>query len=225
MGMELKEGEVILLEIWSDIVCPFCYIGKRHLEAALTQFDRRDQVQVVWKSFELDPNSERGSKGSVYEMLSKKYRQSPAWARQMTRQVAERAAEAGLKFNFDGAVPTRSFDGHRLIHLAAKHGLQDPVTERLFAAYFTEGRDISDPETLQQLGAGAGLDPEEVRTLLDGDAYASEVRRDEEEAYSLGITGVPFFLFNRQYAVSGAQPVEAFVQALRSAPPDRTSRS
>jgi predicted DsbA family dithiol-disulfide isomerase len=211
---------VIRLEVWSDIVCPFCYIGKRHLEAALGQFERRDRVEVVWKSFELDPNAERNSKGSVYEMLSKKYGKSVDWARQMTRQVAERAAEAGLKFNFDRAVLSNSFDGHRLSHLAAKHGLQDRMEERLFAAYFTESKDIGDRETLRQLGAEAGLDPEEVGKVLAGDAYASEVRRDEEEAHSLGVTGVPFFLFNRQYAVSGAQPVEAFTKALRSASED-----
>jgi len=212
---------VIRLEIWSDIVCPFCYIGKRHLEAALSRFEQRDQVAVVWKSFELDPGAERSSKGSVYEMLSKKYGQSLAWAKQMTRQVAERAEEAGLKFNFDRAVLTNSFDGQRLSHLAAKRGLQDQMEERLFAAHFTESLDIGDREVLERLGTDVGLDPEEVRKMLAGEAYTSEVRRDEEEAYSLGVTGVPFFLFNRQYAVSGAQPVEVFTKALISASEDR----
>lgn len=208
---------MIRLEIWSDIVCPFCYIGKRHLEAALRQFEQRDQVEVIWKSFELDPNAERDRKGSVHEMLSKKYRQSLEWAKEMTGQVARSAAAAGLQLHFERAIPANSFDGHRLSHLAAKHRLQDQMEERLFAAHFTEGKDIGDPKTLHQLGVEVGLDPEEVRTLLSGKEYTSEVRHDEEEASSLGVRGVPFFLFDRKVAVSGAQPVSAFTHALERA--------
>ena len=205
---------MIRLEIWSDVVCPFCYIGKRHLEAALSQFERRDDVQVVWKSFELDPNAERNPNISVYENLSKKYGQSIGWAKERSDQVARWAASVGLRFDFDRARPANSFDAHRLIHLAAKHGLQDQAEERLFAAYFTEGKQISDSKTLIQLGDEIGLDPGEVKTLLAGDDYRVEVRREEEEAFSLGVTGVPFFLFNRKYALSGAQPIETFLEAL-----------
>ncbi|TAJ97503.1 MAG: DsbA family oxidoreductase [Candidatus Manganitrophaceae bacterium] len=208
---------MIHLEIWSDIVCPFCYIGKRHLEAALNQFDHRDDVQVVWKSFELNPMAERNPGISVYENLSKKYGQSLAWAKQRTEEVSRWAAAVGLRFDFDRARPANSFDAHRLVRLAARHHLQDRAEERLFAAYFTEGKQIDDPKTLGQLGVDVGLNAEEVEKLLAGENFASEVRQEEEEAFSLGVTGVPFFLFNRKRAVSGAQPVETFLKALRTA--------
>lgn len=211
---------MIRLEIWSNVVCPFCYIGKRHLEAALKQFKGHDRVQVVWKSFELDRNAERGRNTSVYEMLSKKYGMSLEEARQSTVQVARRAAAVGLRIDFDRVVPANSFDAHRLAHLAAKHGLQDAAHERLFAAHFTEGLRIDDLETLRRIGLELSLDPEEVRKVLEGDAYASDVRQEEKEAYSLGVRGVPFFLFNRTNVISGAQPVELFTEALRSASDD-----
>jgi len=160
---------------------------------------------------------------SVYEMLSKKYGQSLAWAKQMTGQVAERGAVVGLHFDFDRAAPTNTLDAHRLIHLAAKHGLEDQTEERLFAAHFTEGKQIGDPNVLQKLGVEIGLPSDEVRTLLTGNAFTSDVRQEEEEAHSLGIRGVPFFLFNRKYVVSGAQPVEAFLKTLRTAWNDPSS--
>ncbi|HTN44592.1 MAG TPA: DsbA family oxidoreductase [Nitrospiria bacterium] len=211
---------MIRVEIWSDVVCPFCYIGKRHLEAALKKFERRDRVRVVWKSFELDRNAERGGRTSEYEMLSKKYGMSLEQARQSTEQVARRAAAVGLRFDFDRVVPANSFDAHRLAHLAAKHGLQDAAHERLFAAHFTEGLRIDDLETLRRIGVDLGHDPEEVKKVLEGDAYASDVRQEEKEAFSLGVRGVPFFLFNRRNVISGAQPVELFTEALRSASDD-----
>lgn len=211
---------MIRVEIWSDVVCPFCYIGKRHLEAALKPFERRDRVQVTWKSFELDRNADRGRNSSVYERLSKKYGMSLEQARQSTEEVARRAAAVGLSFDFDRVVPANSFDAHRLAHLAAKHGLQDAAHERLFAAHFTEGLRIDDLETLRRIGVDLGLDPEEVKKVLEGDAYASDVRQEEKEAFSLGVRGVPFFLFNRTNVISGAQPVELFTEALRSASDD-----
>ena len=211
---------MIRVEIWSDVVCPFCYIGKRHLEAALKQFEGRDRVRVVWKSFELNRNADRGGRTSVYEMLSKKYGMSLEQAKQSSEQVAERAAAVGLRFDFDRVVPANSFDAHRLAHLAAKHGLEDQAHERLFAAHFTEGLRIDDKETLRRIGVELGLDPEEVKTVLEGDAYALDVRQDEKEAYSLGVRGIPFFLFNRTKAISGAQPVELFTEALRTASDD-----
>jgi predicted DsbA family dithiol-disulfide isomerase len=211
---------MIRLEIWSDIVCPFCYIGKRHLEAALKQFERRDRVQVVWKSFELDRKADRDRKTTVYEMLSKKYGLSLEQAKDMTEQVAQRAAAVGLRFDFDRVVPANSFDAHRLVHLAAKSGRQDEAEEHLFAAHFTGGQRIDDQKTLLEIGGRLGLDPEHVQKLLDGDEFASDIRREEEEAYALGVRGVPFFLFNRRTAVSGAQPVEQFIEALRTASDD-----
>jgi predicted DsbA family dithiol-disulfide isomerase len=208
---------MIRVEIWSDVVCPFCYIGKRHLEAALKQFEGRNRVRVAWKSFELDRNADRGGRTSVYERLSKKYGLSLEEARQSTEQVARRAAAVRLSFDFDRVVPANSFDAHRLAHLAAKHGLQDAAHERLFAAHFTEGLRIDDSETLRRIGVELGLDPEEVKKVLEGDAYASEVRQEEKEAFSIGVRGVPFFLFNRTNVISGAQPVALFTEALRSA--------
>lgn len=157
---------MIRLEIWSDIVCPFCYIGKRHLEAALSHFEHRNEVEVIWKSSELDPGAERTSNATVYEMLSEKYRRDMAWARQTTEQMARSAAEAGLQLDFDHTVMTNSFDGHRLIHLSARDALQDRAAEHLFAAHFTEGKNIGDPDTLHRLGVEIGLDAETVRRML-----------------------------------------------------------
>lgn len=214
---------MIRLEIWSDVVCPFCYIGKRNLEAALSRFEHRDAVEVIWKSFELNPNAERNPGISVYENLSRKYGESLAWAKERSEQVARWAASIGLRFDFDRARPANTFDAHRLIHLAAGHRLQDRAEERLFAAYFTEGEQIDDPETLGRLGVDIGLAPEEVQKMLAGEEGTSEVRREEEEAHALGITGVPFFLFDRRYAVSGAQPVEVFLETLNRAWSERAA--
>jgi len=208
---------MIRVEIWSDVVCPFCYIGKRHLEAALKQFEGRDRVRVVWKSFELNRNADRGGRTSVYEMLSKKYGMSLEQAKQSSEQVAERAAAVGLRFDFDRVVPANSFDAHRLVHLAAKHGLEDRAHERLFAAHFTEDLRIDDKETLRRIGVELGLDPEEVKQVLEGDDFATDVRQEEKEALSLGVRGVPFFLFNRRNVITGAQPVAQFTEALKSA--------
>lgn len=208
---------MIEVEIWSDLVCPFCYIGKRHFESALASFEGRDQVKVTWKSFQLDPSADRHSSLGTYEMLSRKYGQSVEQAKRMTAQVAERAAQVGLKFDFDRAVVTNSRDAHRLAHLAASQGMADAAEERLFSAHFCEGKNIGDPEALRALGEEIGLDADAVGRLLEGDEYAREVLKEGEEARSLGVTGVPFFVFNRKFAVSGAQPVEVFLKALNSA--------
>lgn len=208
---------MIRVEIWSDVVCPFCYIGKRHLETALNQFEARDLVRVAWKSFELDRNAERGRNTSVYEMLAKKYGMSLDAARESSAQVARWGDSIGLRFDFDRVIPANSFDAHRLVHLAEKHGLEDQAHERLFAAHFTEGQRIDDLETLRRIGAELGLDPAEVRTVLESDAYGSDVRQEEKEAFSIGVKGVPFFLFNRRNVISGAQPVSKFTEALQFA--------
>ncbi|AYA37538.1 DsbA family oxidoreductase [Hymenobacter oligotrophus] len=202
------------VEIWSDIVCPFCYIGKRRFEAALQQFAHAREVEVVWHSFELDPNTQTAPGEQLYGRLAAKYGRSEAWARQMCADMTQNAAEVGLAFNFDIAVPANTFRAHRLVHLAAQHGRQDAAKERLFKAYLEEGLNIDDVATLQTLGAELGLEAEEVSRTLASDAFAQEVRYDEYQAQQIGVRGVPFFVFNDKYAVSGAQPTELFREVL-----------
>ncbi|MDB5621317.1 DsbA family oxidoreductase [Tardiphaga sp.] len=209
---------MIEIEVWSDIVCPFCYIGKRHLEAALKKSGlAEDQVRVRWKSFELDPQAARDPVSGLSELLAKKYGKSVEWAKQLHDQMREQAKTVGLDYRFDLARPTNTFDAHRLIHLADRHGLQEKAEERLFQAYYTRGEHVGDPETLTRIGAELGLDPKEVKQMLESDALADEVRRDEQEAQEVGVAGVPFFVINRKYAISGAQPVEVFEEVLRNA--------
>lgn len=207
----------MLVEIWSDIVCPFCYIGKRRFETAMSQFTHRDQVQVVWRSFELDTDASRQDPGTIAQLLAAKYGRDIEWAKQMNANMTTQASELGLRYDFDKVVPTNSFDAHRLIYLAKKEGLQDQMAEALFSAYFTEGQDISDRETLTQIATRVGLDEKSVRTCLETQGFASDVRSDEAEARSLGITGVPAFVIDRRYLISGAQAPEVFLQALTEA--------
>lgn len=202
------------IEIWSDVVCPFCYMGKRRLEIALEQFKGKDDVELVWHSFQLDPVAERDPGKDIYEHLAEKYGQTREWAKERNDELAAQAREIGLEYNFDRVIPANTFDAHRLIHLAAKHDLQAKAEQRLFAAYFTEGKDISDHDTLGRLGVEIGLDGKEVRDALGSSAYANEVKEDIEEAEALGIHGVPFFVFNRKYAISGAQPSHLFLETL-----------
>jgi predicted DsbA family dithiol-disulfide isomerase len=203
------------VEIWSDILCPFCYIGKRHFETALVQFPHA--VNVRWRSFELNPQAPHDYDGDLYDMLAEKFHASREQARVMNGRVLDMAQRAGLQFDLDRVRPTNSFDAHRLIHLADRYGRQGEAEEKLFAAYFVEGKHVGDLETLQTIGRGLGLNEPEVRQMLDSDAFAAQVRADEEEARQFGITGVPFFVFNRKFAVSGAQPVDVFLKALDQA--------
>lgn len=202
------------VEIWSDINCPFCYMGKRNLEKALEQFPHRDEVEIVWKSFELDPYAEVDPEEDLYTKLATKYGRSRQWAEASSQNVTERAAALGLTYNLDKAIPTNSLDAHRLIHFAAQYGLQDQAKERLLKAYFTEGKHIGKHETLEQLGVEIGLDGAKVRQMLASDTFKREVREDEAEGQKLGIRGVPFFVLNRKYGISGAQPSEVLLQAL-----------
>jgi predicted DsbA family dithiol-disulfide isomerase len=202
------------VEIWSDILCPWCYIGKREFENALNRFKHKDKVEVTWKSFELDPSAQKDYDGDLYSLLSSKYNVSIERARQMTGALIERAKATGLTYNMDIAKATNSFDAHRLIHLAAEHGLQETVIERLSAAYLTEGKHIGHHETLIQIGVEAGLDEADVTKMLNSNSYADAVRKDEYEAQNLRIKGVPFFLINQKYSISGAQPQEVFAEAL-----------
>ncbi|WP_145711402.1 DsbA family oxidoreductase [Chitinophaga japonensis] len=203
------------VEIWSDVMCPFCYIGKRRFENALQQFPHKDQVEVVWKSFQLNPDMPATVEQNIHEYLAEHKGWTVEYARQVNSQVTTMAADAGLQYNFDKAVVANSFDAHRFSHLAAKHGKGDAAEEALFKAYFTEGKNIADRQVLAQLGAGIGLDATEVSTALASNDYAAEVRRDVEEAAALGARGVPFFVIDRKYAVSGAQPEELFLEALQ----------
>ncbi|MCW2614734.1 MAG: oxidoreductase [Frankiales bacterium] len=205
------------VEIWSDVVCPWCYVGKRRFEAALAAFPHRDEVEVVWRSFELDPEAPPERVGDYAELLSRKYGFPVEQGRQMITTMTETAAQDGLDFRFDLARVGNTFDAHRLLHLAHARGVQDAVKERLVHATFTEGEPIGDHETLVRLVAEAGLDAAEAREVLGSDRYAAEVRADEAQARAYGITGVPFFVVDGRYGVSGAQPAEAIGQVLATA--------
>jgi predicted DsbA family dithiol-disulfide isomerase len=211
------------VEIWSDVVCPWCYIGKRRFEAALAQFPQRDQVEVEWKAFELDPTSESAPAGTVVgprdqaTRLAAKYGTDVDGAQRMVDNVVAQAAADGLDYRLDRAIPANTVDAHQVIHLAGLRGVQDAVKERLLRAYFTEGGAVGDRDTLVRLAAEAGLDADEVRAVLDEGRHVGDVRADEAEAQALGIRGVPFFVVDRKYGVSGAQPAEVLRQVLDKA--------
>lgn len=207
----------MVLEIWSDVVCPWCYIGKRRFERALTQFPHSDQVEVVWRSFQLDPEAPRQIVGNLTELLAQKFGISPVQVATMNRQITDLATQEGLAYQLEHAQPGNTFDAHRLIHLAAANGLQTVAKERLLRAYFCEGRSISDHDTLLAIGRELGLDTDAVQTMLDGDAYGDAVRSDQQRAARLGIRGVPFFVLDGRYGVSGAQPPEVLLNALQQA--------
>lgn len=211
------------VEIWSDIACPWCYIGKRRFEAALEQFEHRDDVNVTWRSFELDPGAPPERTGDRAERLAEKYGMTVEQAREAEQRLTGVAADEGLPFRFDIARSGTTFDGHRLVHLAETHGLQDELKERLLRAYFTEGELMSDQDTLVRLAAEVGLDEQEVRELLAGDRYADEVRADERTAGELGISAVPTFVVDRKLGASGAQPPEALLDLLRQGWAKRSS--
>jgi predicted DsbA family dithiol-disulfide isomerase len=205
------------VEIWSDVVCPWCYIGKRRFESALAQFEHRDDVELRWRSFELDPDAPRIAEVTGPERLAAKYGVSLEQARAMNANVTGIAAGEGLEYRLDRTRGGNTFDAHRLIQLAADEGIQDAVKERLMRGYFTEGEPIGDHDALARLTADAGLDPGAARALLAGDAHADSVRADEQLARQLGITAVPFFVLDRRYGVSGAQPAEILLGALQQA--------
>jgi predicted DsbA family dithiol-disulfide isomerase len=203
------------IEIWSDIACPWCYVGKRRFEAALAAFEHRDEVTVTWRSFELDPAAPRERPVDGATHLAEKYGTSREQALAMQQRMTDVAAGEGLEFRFDRARGGNTFDAHRLLHLAAAHGMQDAMKERLMRAYLTEGEAIGDPETLERLAIDAGLPVAEVRELLAGDRFAAEVREDERTAARFGIHAVPFFVVDRAIGASGAQPSEVFSELLR----------
>jgi predicted DsbA family dithiol-disulfide isomerase len=213
----------LTVEIWSDVLCPFCYIGKREFEQALSRFEHQDQVTIDWKSFELDTNAPVRSEEDTYSMLARKYGMTREEAKARSAGVAERAASLGLQFNMDKAVIANSFDAHRLIQFAKSQGLGDAAEERLFKAYFTDGVCISDHNELVKLGAEIGLDAAAVRAMLASDAYTEAVRTDQYEAQQFGIRGVPYFTIDRKFAVSGAQSADHFLGALQHAWRERST--
>lgn len=205
------------VEIWSDVACPWCYIGKRRFESAFAQFPHRDEVEVVWRSFRLDPDAPKHSEQTLNEVLAAKYGVSRTQAAAMNDRVSGLAAEEGLDYHLDSATYANTFDAHRLIHLAAAHGKQQEAEERFFKAYFTEGKNLGDTETLVQLAAEIGIEGEEARAVLTGDRYADAVEADVQRAAEFGIQGVPFFAIDEKYGISGAQPADLFGEVLERA--------
>ena len=202
------------VEIWSDVVCPWCYIGKRRFEAAVRQFEGRLDVEVVWRSFELDPAAGKASDKGMAALLSEKYRMSKEKAAELIANITNLASSEGLEYHLESAKMGNSFDAHRLLQLAVHKGLGDAMKERLLKAYFTDSMEISSQEVLVELGTEVGLDATEVLGMYAGDYMAQEVRNDEALAPKYGITGVPFFVFDSKYGVSGAQATEVFVGVL-----------
>jgi len=205
------------IEIWSDIACPWCYVGKRRFERALGSFTHRDDVEVVWRSFELDPAAPRVQDGSQAELLAKKYRVPLDRAEAMNANMTAQAATEGLVFRFDRVRVGNTFDAHRLIHLAGTSGNREAMVERLFRAYLTDGETLGDIQVLVRLAGEAGIDSETARRVLEGNEFTAAVRADEARARTFGISGVPFFAIDERYGVSGAQPPEALLDALREA--------
>ncbi|TMW72052.1 DsbA family oxidoreductase [Alteribacter natronophilus] len=202
------------IDIWSDFVCPFCYIGKRHLEKALEQFEGRDRVNITYRSFQLDPGASAVAGRSMYDVLSEKYGMTIEQAKQTTANVSMQAEQAGLSYDFDSMIPANTEAAHRLAQFAAGKGKGESFTERVMQAVFSEGEDISDRETLIRLASEAEIDAEQAAAILDSGDYRKDVEEDQHEASAIGVKGVPFFVFDGKYAVSGAQPPERLLEVM-----------
>ena len=205
------------IEVFSDVVCPWCYIGKRRLEEALSTFPHADDVTVTYRSFQLDPTTPANTELSLDELLASKYGRTLTEARQMNQRVSDIAATVGLDFELGIAHPANTLDAHRLLHFAAANGRQAELKERLMRAYFTEGRRVGDHDELADLAAEVGLDRDAAAAVLAGDDYAAEVQADLDLARGFGATGVPFFVFDRKYGISGAQETAVFADVLDKA--------
>jgi predicted DsbA family dithiol-disulfide isomerase len=203
----------VKIEIWSDVVCPWCYIGKRRLERALAEFEHADEVEVTWRSFQLHPDMPAGRAMPTMDYLTSRF--GPQ-SKEMVARVVGLAQAEGLDLDFDSALSVNTMDAHRGLHLAANHGVASAAKERLLRAHFSQGADLSDPETLASLLEETGVPADRVRGVLAGTEYADAVQADIEQAYAFGATGVPFFVIDRKYGISGAQPAEAFLHALRT---------
>jgi len=202
------------VEIWSDVICPFCYIGKRRFEHALEKFAHKDDVELIWHSFELDPERKSEPGKSIHQMLAEKKGWTIEQAKEMNDHVTKMAKEVGLTYDFDKAIPVNTFKAHRISHLAAQHNVQNEMEELLFSSYFTKGVNIDEDNSLISLADKVGIDSKETEKMLKSDKYSHDVRQDEAEAREIGISGVPFFVFDRKYAVSGAQPEDVFLRTL-----------
>ena len=202
------------IQIWSDIMCPFCYIAKRRIEGALQKFEHKEAVEIEWKSYQLDASFVASTEDNMVDHLADKYNKDSEWAQGMLNNMTQNAKNAGLDFHFDKAVLANSLHAHRLLHLAKKHNLANDLEELLFKAYLTDGKNINDLNTLKGLGLEVGLNAQAIDAVLYSDAYTTEVQQDIKEAQSIGVQGVPFFVFDSKYAVSGAQDVETFVKTL-----------
>jgi predicted DsbA family dithiol-disulfide isomerase len=213
----------VRVDVWSDLVCPWCYIGKRRFENALARFDRHGEVRVVHRSFQLNPAAPRERTSSRREMLMQKYRLSPTQAVEMDARMTTTAAAEGLEFHLEGTVTGNTFDAHQLVHLAHAHALQDAVIERFYRAYFTEQRSLFATDSLVDLAGEAGLDREQAAATLRSNRYAESVEADIDFARQLGVTGVPFFVINDRYGVSGAQAPETFLDLFQRVAADHQS--
>lgn len=202
------------VQIWSDVMCPFCYIGKRRIEGALANFKHKDSVEIEWKSFQLDASFKASADDNIIDHLADKYGKDKVWAKEMTDNMTQNAKNSGLDFHFEKAILANSHNAHRLLHLAKKYNLGNELKEQLLKAYLTDGKDVNNLETLSTLGQQVGLEKAIVEEVLHSDAYSDEVKKDILQAQQIGVQGVPFFVFDNKYAVSGAQPEEVFLDAL-----------
>ncbi len=205
------------VEIWSDVMCPFCYIGKRKFESALADFKYKDNIEVEWKSFQLNPNLKTDPSKNTVQHLAETKGWTMDYTRNTVKYVSEMAKGVGLNYDFDKAVVANSFDAHRFIQYAKTRGKGDAAEERLFKAYFTEGKNTADHATLIQLGTEIGLDAADVKKVLESSDFATEVNIDIRQAEQIGVSGVPFFVLDRKYAVSGAQDPNVFLSSLEKA--------
>ena len=219
--MLYKQIIYMKVEIWSDVMCPFCYIGKRKFELALEKFAHKEEVEIIWKSFQLDPSIQTDPTKTVHQFLAERKGINMQQAKQMNDNVTNIAKEVGIEFNFDKALVANSFDAHRFSHLAKQNGLQNEAEESLFKSYFTDGRNTADYDTLIQIGNDIGMESDEVKKVLQNDTFSDEVKHDIYEAEQFGISGVPFFVFDRKFAVSGAQSSDVFLQTLNKVWEDR----
>lgn len=218
--MSTENTNKLKVEIWSDVMCPFCFIGKRRFEKALHQFEFKNDVEVIWKSFQLDRDQETVPNKSVNQYLAERKGWTPEYAKQMNDHVTRMAAQVGLVYDFDKAVVANSFDAHRVLQFAKTKNLGDALEEQLFTAYFKNGKNIADRNDLVEVAVAAGLDAPDVKQVLQTNAYAEAVYNDLVEAEQIGVSGVPFFVLDRKYGVSGAQQPDLFLQALQRAHAD-----
>lgn len=217
LNAQNTKKEKMKVEVWSDVVCPFCYIGKTHFDEALAQFTEKENIEFEWKSFQLNPDLKTNLDQTLYEHLSESKGITVEQAEGMGIHAALMGKAAGIELNFEKSVVANSFNSHRLIHFAKANGKQQEMKSRLFKAYFTEGKNIDDTETLIALAKEIGLNGDEAKAVLESNRYAEDVNDDINESQQWGVRGVPFFVFNRKYAVSGAQSSEAFLETLEKA--------